>query len=324
MATIKQIADKAGVSITTVSRVLNNDPTMSISNEKKEIIFRITDELNYKTPRKRNKTNDLKHSFGVISLNDELNDPYYLSIRTSIERYGRLKNITIININIDDIESFSKNDFSGIIIVGFLNDHRIRQVKRITEKIVCVDYSPSSFEVDVVVIDSKEAVYRVLDYLTIKKKYQKIGFIGAYSDSQTGPVDFREQYLLEYHQHKNVLDENHKYLGEFTFESGYKIMKTAIEKGNLPKAFFISNDSIAIGAIKAIKEAGLHIPDDIAIMGFNDIAQATYVDPPLSTLRLNPTLMGETSIDLLLERLEGRETLKKVMLSTKLIERKTT
>lgn len=324
MATIKQIADKAGVSITTVSRVLNNDPTMSISNDKKEIIFRITDELNYKTPRKRNKPLDIKRDLAVISLNDELNDPYYLSIRTSVERYARTKNFTITNLNADDFDNHTKNDYSGIIIIGYLDDASVKKVKKISDKMVFIDYLPTSFEADIVIIDGKKAVYKVLDYLTIKKKYEKIGFIGAYSPTQAEPYDFREEYLMRYNQNKNILDEEHHYRGEFTFDSGNKIMKEAIQKGNLPKAFFVSNDSIAIGAIKAIKEAGLRIPEDIAIIGFNDISQATYVDPPLTTLRLNPTLMGETGVDLLIERIEGRETYKTVLLSTKLIERKTT
>jgi len=324
MATIKQIADKAGVSITTVSRVLNNDPTMSISNDKKEIIFRITDELNYKTPRKRNKIVDAKLELAVISLNDELNDPYYLSIRTSVERYARSKNFIITNLNTEDFDNHGKNDFCGIIVIGYLDDVSIKKIKKITDIIIFIDYLPKSIEADIVIIDGKKAVYKVLDYLTIKKKYEKIGFIGAYSLTQEEPYDFREEYLLRYNLNKNILDEAHHYRGEFTFDSGNKIMKEAIKKGNLPKAFFVSNDSIAIGAIKAIKEAGLRIPEDIAIIGFNDIAQATYVDPPLTTLRLNPALLGETGVDLLIERLEGRETLKTVLLSTKLIERKTT
>ena len=98
-------------------------------------------------------------------------------------------------------------------------------------------------------------------------------------------------------------------------------MKQAISDDHLPRAFFVASDTMAIGAIRAIHEAGLKIPEDIAIVGFNDIPNAMYLVPPLTTVKVYTEFMGETAVVLALERIAGRERSKKCIIPTELILR---
>ena len=89
-------------------------------------------------------------------------------------------------------------------------------------------------------------------------------------------------------------------------------------KDALPTAFFAGNDSIAIGALRALVDAGIHVPEQVSIVGVNDISISKYMSPPLSTVKVYTELMGETAADMLLEQFAGRQISKKVSLATQL------
>jgi len=112
-------------------------------------------------------------------------------------------------------------------------------------------------------------------------------------------------------------------MGSFSVSDGYELMKQAIaeHKDQLPSAFFLGNDSMAIGALKALHEAQISVPDQVSVIGVNDISVSKYLHPPLSTVEIFTEVMGETAVDLLLERLDDRKISKQVILSTKLIIR---
>lgn len=100
---------------------------------------------------------------------------------------------------------------------------------------------------------------------------------------------------------------------------GYELLKELYQEGNLPTALFVANDSMAAGSYRAAYELGLHIPEDISIIGFNDIPAAKYMIPPLTTVRLHMEFMGEYAVKLLEERiLHGREICVKVSVPTQL------
>jgi LacI family transcriptional regulator len=99
-------------------------------------------------------------------------------------------------------------------------------------------------------------------------------------------------------------------------------MKTAISGEKLPTAFFIENDSMAVGALRALHEAKLRVPHDISIVGYNDIAISAFLQPPLTTVKVHMEHMGETAVELLADRLAAkREIAKKIVLPTRLQER---
>lgn len=330
MATIKEIAKKAGVSSATVSRVLNHDNTLSVSSEKRKLIFEVAEELSYVTPKGRKKaTTTSKYKIGLIhwySIDQELEDPYYLSIRVGLEKRAIENQIEIVKLYAPDKKDLSYlKGVEGIICIGKFSEKEIDTISKITKQLVFVDYSPSEEKYDSVVIDFEQAVIKVLDYL-LSFKPHKIGYIGGreYAGKDQMPIgERRESVFKHYLMDKDVYDANHIYVGSFLAESGYNLMKEALNKKDLPDAFFIASDSMAVGALRALHEGGISVPENMRIVGFNDIPTSSYTIPPLSTLRVHKEFMGQTALDLLLERIEGYRTIpKKVIIPTELVIRK--
>jgi LacI family transcriptional regulator len=334
MATIKDIANKANVSITTVSRVLNYDKTLSISDDKRKIILEIAEDFNYETPRNRKKriasASKKRARIGLVyftSLHEELEDPYYLSIRLGIEKQCSEDGIEIIKtfkIN-DEYDLSVLTDVEGLICIGKFTDVQVSKFHEVSDKIVFVDCSPSEEIYDSVTINLEDSVIKVLDAI-IKEGHRSIGFIGGkeyFSEYNTPVGERRDKVFVEYLSERGLYDEKSRFIGEFNPRSGYELMVKALELDDIPTVFFVASDSMAIGALRAIHEVGLNIPKDIAMVGFNDIPTAKYTFPPLTTLHVYTEFMGETAVELLKERLEGRKISKKVIVQTTLIIRET-
>ncbi|SDO39164.1 LacI family DNA-binding transcriptional regulator [Alkalicoccus daliensis] len=325
MATIKDIAFRAGVSAATVSRVLNYDKTLSATEETKKKVFEAAEELSY-TKIRHKKAAEQKIAFlHWVDEKEELNDIYYMAIRFGIEKRAATANTTLFRFN--DIESIDQ-DVDGIIAVGRFNPAQVKELKEISNHIVFVDTNPDEENSDTVLADFERVTTSVLDYFT-HKGFQEIGFIGGYETYKNAisPItDVRERYYRNYMTEKNLLKEDHIFIGDFSVESGYKLMKEAIQQlgDQLPQAFFAANDPLAIGALRALHEGGISVPERVRLIGVNDITVSKYVYPPLSTVKIYTELMGETAVDLISEQInEKRNVAKKVFLSSKLIIRKT-
>ncbi|MBI0580375.1 LacI family DNA-binding transcriptional regulator [Neobacillus cucumis] len=325
MATIKDIAQLAGVSIATVSRVLNYDTTLSVSDDTKKRIFEAAEELSYK------KLPSRKQESGKIALlqwyteKEELEDLYYMSIRLGVENRCRHHGIQMASYFQDNIENLKQDDLRGLIAIGKFSSKQVKELSSITKNIVFVDYSPDEEQFDSIVIDFEKATKKVLDHL-IKKGHERIGYIGGrevFRDKTSTIEDLRESTFKRYLAEKGLLNEAYMYNGSFSVQDGHSLMKRAIDehKEQLPTAFFAGNDSIAVGALRALLEEGISVPDRVNIIGVNDISLAKYVFPALSTVKVYTELMGETAVDTLLEKIEGRKIAKKIMIATKLVLR---
>ncbi len=328
MATIRDISDKSGFSITTVSRVLNYDETLNVSDSTKKKILEIAEDLDYVTLRERkNKKQDSIKIAIIDKLTEkqQLEDPYFLSIRIGIERRCLEEQIQYVRIGKDGQYNFPE-DLSGIIAVGNFEKDEIEALKVYSNIIIFVDSSPDEELYDSVVSDFNKAVVGALEYLT-SIGHKEIGYLGGllHSDSQL-PLDSREQAYRDYMSKIGQLNDDFimlKSLNHYdrysTHADGYMLMKEALAKEKVPAAFFIQSDSMAIGAYKAIIESGLQIPKDISIIAFNDISIAKYMSPSLSTIKIFTKFMGESAVDLFLERIKnGRDIYKKVVIPTKL------
>ena len=328
MATIKDIATRAGVSIATVSRVLNYDETLNVSDSTKKKILEISEELDYVTLRERKtkKQEPIKIALvDKLTEKQQLEDPYFLSIRIGIERRCFEEQIQYIRIDRDGQYNFPE-DLNGIIAIGNFEKEEIEVLKTHSNVIIFVDSSPDEDLYDSVISDFHKAVVTALEYLT-SIGHKEIGYLGGQllNDSQM-PLDLREQAYRDYMSRIGNLNNDHIMLKDLqhydrysTHADGYMLMKEALAKEKVPGAFFIQSDSMAIGAYKAINEAGLQIPSDISIIAFNDISIAKYMSPALSSIKIFTKFMGEAAVDLFLERIKnGREICKKVVIPTKL------
>lgn len=325
MATIKDIADRAGVSSATVSRVLNYDSTLSVADSTKKRVFEIAQELSYR------KTSTRKYGSQKIAVvhwyteKEELNDLYYLSIRLGIEKRCKEIGITPTIYFFNNSEDIVGAEIDGLIAVGKFSEQQVSELTSISPMIVFVDWSPDEEKYDSIIIDFEKATKKIIDYF-LGTKHTEIGFIGGREllKGQAEAIDdLRESTFRSYMKELGLLNDRFLYSGKFSVDEGYRLMKQAIEDlgDELPTAFFVSSDVMAIGALRAIHEAGIQIPERISIVSINDMAVSKYMYPSLSTIRVYTEVMGETSVDTLLERIDGRKITKKVLISTKLIIR---
>ncbi|ETI68605.1 LacI family DNA-binding transcriptional regulator [Neobacillus vireti] len=325
MATIKDIAKMAGVSIATVSRVLNYDTTLSVSDDTKKRIFEAAEELSYKKKPARKQESGKIAVLQWYSEKEELEDLYYMSIRLGVENRCLQQGLDTAKFFQDNYEALKENEIRGLIAIGKFSSQQVGELVKISENIVFVDTSPDEDRFDSIVIDFEKATSKVLDYF-IEKGHKHIGYLGGregFKDNTSIIEDPRERTFKRYFADKGMLNETFMYHGTFSVDDGYSLMKRAIEEhsDNLPTAFFAGNDSIAVGALRALLEEGISVPDRVNIIGVNDISVSKYVFPALSTVKVYTELMGETAVDTLIERIEGRKTAKKIFIATELVIR---
>lgn len=331
MATLKDIATKVGVSTATVSRVLNEDESVHVREETRTRIFQVAEKLQYKTIANRysksSKVSKNKYRLALVlgyKEKSEIDDSYYLSIRYGIESQCKKFNYSIKKIYYPDLKTniTSKvKDIDGIIAVGYFKEDEITSLNSLTENLIFVDYSPNNDKYDCVVADLSKVTKRVIDYF-ISKGYERIGYIGGidYKD-----MDQREATFREYTYYKGILSEKDIHIGEFNSLSGYKIGSLIAKSKNHPKAFFIGNDSLAIGVLRAFNENNIDVPHDISIIGVNDIPSAKFTFPSLSTVKIHSEFMGEEAVNLMSNRLLNQKKIPiKLIIPTEIIFRNTT
>ncbi len=323
MATIKEIAEQAGVSIATVSRVLNFDEKLNVSEATKQKIFQVAEELNYVTIRER-KNKRSKYTIGIINwytYSEQLNDPYYLSLRLAVEK--KCQEEGYMYRNIDQIENIKEcKEIDGIVAIGKFGEEELVKIGALTKHIVLIDYAVSGYHC--VLTDYESGVKEALDEC-LRLGHKRIAYIGGLEFIEKGEkliVDPREQAYKRYMSERNLYDEKYVKTSRFTLQEGYQLMQQLLEEKERPDAVFIASDSMAMGAYKALSEAGLDIPKDMSIIGFNDMQTAQFLSPALTTVKVHTELMGRTGVELLVEAMsQEMSAYKKVLISNELIRR---
>ncbi|MFB5662338.1 LacI family DNA-binding transcriptional regulator [Alteribacillus sp. HJP-4] len=334
MATIKDIAKRAKVSSATVSRVLNKDSSLSVAEETRRRILEEAEKLHYKTVKKRRSERKQQTSgqahIGVLILQsqaEEMNDPYFLPIRHGVE-----KEITIQGMGQPQLIRFSDQNFQqlisqldGLLVIGGINTDHIQELSMENIPVVFINSSPDVDRFDSVVLDFERATNLALDHL-LEHGLRNIGYLAGrefdhYSDRKVEIEDVRKTTFEKRLKNEGVFQPQHMWLGNYSFSDGYELMKKAIEAGPLPEAFFIGSDPMAIGALRALKEADIRVPEDLAIIGFDDVEMAAFSNPPLTTIRIPTEEMGKAGVRLLVERLNGRTLPLKVTVPTQLVIR---
>ena len=320
MATIKDIAAKAGVSIATVSRVLNHDETLNAQEETKKRIFEIAEELEYEVRAQKKRRRKLKIGvFYSYSPEEELQDPYYLCIRLAIEKKLEEEGYTKVIVKLDDSPEMI-NGLDGVICTGTFTKKMVEAIEIWECPVIFIDADPNPKRFDSIGVDYRRAVEEIVSYL-VGCGHTKIGMIGCREVDKEGDevLDTRIQHFQNALKKRGLYHPEYTKFGAYYAKYGYKLLKEFYEEGNLPTALFVANDSMAAGSYRAAYELGLKIPDDISIIGFNDIPTAKYMVPPLTTVRLYMEFMGEYAVKLLEERIiHGREICVKVSIPTKL------
>jgi LacI family transcriptional regulator len=321
MVTLKEIAKAVGVSTATVSRVLNFDSTLSVTPKKRQAIIEAAEALNYATPRNRNRAN--QQGLTKIALvhflrpDQELIDPYYVALRLGIEsRCAALKIETVKVYHTDSMpDAALLQAASGVIAIGRHDDEEVAWLRKHARHLVFADFQPMSDEIDSVHTDLTYAMRKLLTGLT-DLGYRKIAYLGW--------NDTRALAYVNWMREARLYNENLARGENNTEEGGYRAAKSLLGEGPKVDAIITFNDNMAVGVYRAIHELGLDIPGDIGVASFNDISVAQFMNPPLSTVHLPAEEIGESAIELLLERAGGRDLARRLTLATRIIWRGST
>ncbi|MFA7591242.1 MAG: LacI family DNA-binding transcriptional regulator [Sphaerochaetaceae bacterium] len=330
MAILKDIADMAQVSISTVSRALQNDPKISYDTKKK--IVSIATSLGYsKHKLKNNCISTDWNSVGFIV--PEVTSGYYSHlVHVANEQFEKKKySMTIKLTNFDDatlirhIYSFNEMQVTCIIVIlddsENISDELLTAVSITKLPVLFITTKHiANLDFDNLYIDEHKGIELGLKYL-VNKRYKHIGFIGERQTMARCSVykDVMESFSLP------VRDCFVRISNKRNEEAGYESMKEILSLEQLPDAIFASYDQMAIGAIHAIEEAGLRIPEDIAILGFDDIPIAQYINKGLTTIRDPYDDMIAIAVRVLLQRVEHPESAtQRIILKPSIIKRGTT
>jgi DNA-binding LacI/PurR family transcriptional regulator len=333
-ARLKDIAGKANVSMATVSLVINGKP--GISDETREKILKIAKELKYKIPDSSNRDKSKKgtirflkiakhghtvnrdHEVFIADYTDGLNKEAVLNgfaLEISTYKTG----------NIDElVDSIKDSGQEALIALGTeLDFEDIQYFTKLKIPVVFIDTYYDFFNYDFIDMNNIDAVYKIIKHF-VDNGHQDIGFIRS-------PVKVKNFRLRDIGyeialNHFNIpFNEKHVFSVDSTIEGAYSDMLQILKKGvKPPQALFAANDVIAYGCIKALKERGYSIPEDISIIGFDDLPMSAVMDPPLTTLKVSKTRIAQIAMKHALVRIDKKNKIpaEKVLVGGDFISRK--
>ncbi|KXZ40211.1 transcriptional regulator, LacI family [Alkalithermobacter thermoalcaliphilus JW-YL-7 = DSM 7308] len=309
--TIKDVAKRAGVSISTVSRVINN--SKPVSNEIRQRVMSVIKETGYvPNPVARSLVTKKSQLIGVIV--PDISNFFIGELLNGIEEVGKIYEYDILLCNsygeieeeLKYINLLKSKQVAGIIFVTWkMSQEHVDAIKEGNLPSVYISKNAHNFDVYSVSIDNKTAAYEMTKYL-IEKGHRQIGFIR--SSIEDDIIDSER-----FKGYKDALEDNNIQIdneiikeGDTTSESGYYLMNEILNIKK-PDAIFATSDEVAIGAINCILDKGYKVPDDISVVGFDDIKLASLYRPSLTTVKQPIYDMGAVSIRMIVKMIDGEE-----------------
>lgn len=321
MATMKDVARKAGVSTSTVSHVINNN--RFVSEGVREKVERVIRELNY-APSALARSLKINQTHTIGMLLTASSNPFYAEVVRGVEDscYERGYSLILCNTAGDEqrmnrsLETLLQKRVDGLLIMCTESHLPSADILNRYPSIptVMMDWAPFEGRGDIIqdnaLLGGELATQHLID-----SGYTQIACIA-------GPLDKTPARMrLEGYQNamaKNGLDILPGYIvkGDFEFQGGYNAMIELLTLETPPQAVFTSNDAMAVGVYHALYQAGLQIPQDMAVMGYDDIELARYLSPPLSTIHQPKNELGELAIDTLIHRLRDPDVSQQTLVLT--------
>ncbi|MBA4420296.1 MAG: LacI family transcriptional regulator [Anaerolinea sp.] len=326
MPTIREVARKAGVSSATVSHVANN--TRFVSEDVRERVKTAMRELNYRpNALARSLRRGETHTLGLI-LPDSSN-PFFAEVGHAIESEAFALGYSVILCNTDNDENkeriytevLENKQLDGIIFVGAgENRESISQIVKNGLPLVVVDREMGNLELDTVTTENYQGGLLATQHL-ISLGHKVIGCITGPSNI-TPSADRVTGYRAALQQAGIPIEESLIARGDFHASSGYSAALQLLAHDPRPTAIFVCNDIMAIGALRAAAQLSLSVPENVAIVGFDDIELASYTTPPLTTVAQPKQEIGQLAVKLIFERM-GNPSLppRRIILSTQLVIR---
>ncbi|MHB8128121.1 MAG: LacI family DNA-binding transcriptional regulator [Mobilitalea sp.] len=319
--TLKEIAEIAGVSISTVSRVINQNNSKVAGKEVQDRIWKIVRDSNYvpnasaRNLKLGNSTNHIEvptKTIGCIfarSMADG-NDPFFSQIARAIEqeafRQGYLMKYSFSAYDINDSNIFhliTNNQVNGIAILGRFDQNLLKFIKQHYKHVVYTGLNKIDTGFDQIICDGYQASIAAINHLH-KLGHTQIGYVGEKNKEirYLGFCDAMTALNLP-------IKREHIVVTSLSSEGGYTGVKEFFKRNAPITALFCANDLTAIGAMKAIKELGYNIPNDISIISIDDIDTAQYVSPMLTTVHVPMEELGKMTAKILIDRIENGKSL---------------
>jgi len=325
---IREIARQAGVSTATVSMVLNDNPKITAATCQK--VRTVIDRVGYRPNRiAQSLSSKYTRVLGVLlpTLRHALADPYFGELISGIcDRAARLGHkVTLESAKPDFIREkqyldlFDRRFVDGVLCIGF-NDRHVfmKDFAKGGYPAVVVNNQFDSWGVDQVVCDYRSGADQVMTYLK-QLGHEKIGLIHG------SPDVFTSRVIVEvFTQRMPSLDESFLVDGRFTEEHGILAAGQLLDQHPDLTAIFAGNDKMALGAIRCLAQRGVKVPEQVSVVGFDDIPYSQFVTPALTTVHLPFYEAGDLACERLIQRIRGREERVNEMLPTHLVLREST
>ena len=325
-ATIKRVADRAGVSIATVSRV-SADPE-SVSDKLRLRVQEAARALNYRPSRAaRMLRGGSSQAVGVVI--PDLENPFFTAVVRGIDLVLQAAGYTLLLANSDEdaarerniLEALRAEGVVGIIFVP-INSARdaYREVLAPPLYTVVVDRSPVNLRPDIVTVDNVEGTRIGVAHL-LQLGHHEVALLGGPSRHSTA-TERRQGYELALRAAGRPIRQDLIYNGDFREGGGYAGMNALLALRRRPSAVFVANNLMSLGAFRALHEAGVRIPEEVAFVGFDDMPWATSLNPPLTAVSQPSQEIGSSAADLLLDRIARPDrAIRHLILETKLVVR---
>ncbi len=329
-STLEDIAKKAGVSVSTVSRILNKkSKKYRISPKTESLVLNLAKGLNY-TPNQLARGLRLKrtHSIGLIV--PDISNPFFAAVTRAVQRAAHEMGYSLVVCDTDEDESqeiahikvLRSKGVDGMVVMPVgQNGSHLQQLIKDGLPLVVLDRIFDDLPCDSVVTDNYKGAYEAVDYL-VKNGHSRIALIQGLPNTYTnkGRLNGYRDALKA----NNIAPDPRLVVGrDFRQESGYVETKILLSLEPRPTAIFATSDLITLGSLEAINEEGLRIPQDLSVIAFDDIDHVNFFKTPVTTVSQPKEIIGEVAIKLLIERIKNRNKgeSRRIMLSPKLVER---
>jgi LacI family transcriptional regulator len=330
MPTIREVANLAGVAPITASRVIND--TGYASEDVRQRVKQAAEQLNY-VPNILARSLKSKRTHTLALVITDITNPFWTTVARGVEDAASEKGYNVIFCNTDEsaqkqkayLQTLIQKQVDGVLLVPASSEENpIEFLRQQNVQVVLLDRSLPNTKVDVIRCDSKDGAYQLVKLL-IKIGHRNIAILRG-PRGVSSAEDRMSGYQLALQE--TGLETNNQLIfsGEFSVESGYQMTKKLLSMSPRPTAMFASNNFIAIGALKALHDANISVPEEMSVVGFDDLPLAIVVDPFLTVADQPAYEMGRLATQRLLEHLDGEviDEIKETILPVLIIERKST
>ncbi len=325
---MRDVARRAGVSIATVSRVVNGSPNVSEETRKK--VLKAIKETGYKPLPSSRQKNQLMRTIGILV--PDLLGYHYSEIVMAIEEFAYEHRFDLMLAaprglpakEEEILDEYFRRKIDGVIVCEFnTGEEYLERFIKSGVPVVALDYFIDEIHIDSVNIDNIQGAYSALRYL-YNKGHRKVLYVRG--PSHIAASLEREKGIKKFlNRHPDMEVFIPDKWGGFNPEDGYRQIKEHLRKyGKNFTAIFVVNDYSTLGVYEALMESGLEIPDDVSVLGFDDAPFSKYIYPPLTTVAQPRWEMGTTAAQLLIDRISTQKVKvpRNVVLPTRIVERK--